>query len=248
MTMTRIDFIKCIAALPLVSCESPQLDYGKAVRFEMSISKLSLKERLALLKEAGFDGVEMNSGSYKIEEVSNAARSESMKIVSIENTGQWSSPLNHRGVTVRNAAVDSLKRAVEEALKLEAEFVSTVPGVRLPDEDGGSFERAVSSLNKVLPMLNGTDLKLVLQNSCSGFSDNAEVMAKLINALENSSTGVCLDLTSASKDKSDWIELLGPKILTVHNQKFTDSGNLNCNWKILDGYGGDADLLKDMAG
>ena len=90
--------------------------------------KLSLKEKFQLLKEGGFDGVEVMSAMNQ-QEVLAARDATGLEIPSLIIATHWSHPLTSPNPSARETTVEGLKQGLRDAKAYGCSSVLLVPGV-----------------------------------------------------------------------------------------------------------------------
>lgn len=93
--------------------------------------KLSLEERFQLAKDAGFDGIEINTVNTDEEskKLKSIADSVGLEIPSVMNSAHWQFPLSSPDPEVREKSVDGMMKSLASASIVGADTVLLVPGV-----------------------------------------------------------------------------------------------------------------------
>lgn len=228
--------------------------------------ELSVKEKLEMLREVGFDGVEL-----KVDEKIDPSEIEAA-------SRQTSFPVH--GIV--NASYEDIRPAVELAHRLGCDSV-LVLAREFPDITyGENFARWQKNVRAVLPLAENYGIKLCIENVRATFLKTAEKMVSFIDSFESPVVRSYFDLgntiTWTGQPAEHWAEVLGERVYKLdikdrgHSEfgeaKLKRDGAVGTNggevhWervrKILDrnnysGWGtaevpgGDRERLKRMAG
>ena len=129
--MTRIpsrrDVLKTAAAAPLAACAhtfaaapataAAGSTVKRAVLVSMLPTTLGWKDRFALAKEVGFDGVEMQTMTDRAEAdaVARASEETGLMIHSVMNMAHWENPISSADPEVVKRSVDGMKTSLTNA-------------------------------------------------------------------------------------------------------------------------------------
>jgi len=104
--------------------------FKKAIGYEMVGENLSVLDKFKMLKELGFDGVEVASGGRPDrEEFLKARDATGLEIHSVMNPDHWRKPLSHPDPKVREECRKSMQGSLEDAKYWGAGSVLLVPAV-----------------------------------------------------------------------------------------------------------------------
>jgi len=102
----------------------------KCLKFGMIREDLSIKDKFKLLKDLGFDGVELDSpNKLKDKEILDARDSVGLPIPGVIDSVHWAKPLSHPDAAVREEGLEGLRRALRGAKTYGATTVLLVPAV-----------------------------------------------------------------------------------------------------------------------
>ena len=139
--LTRRDVLKTAAAAPLVACAhtfaaapataAAGSTVKRAVLVSMLPTTLGWKDRFALAKEVGFDGVEMQTMTDRAEAeaVARASEETGLTIHSVMNMAHWENPISSADPEVVKRSVDGMKTSLTNAALWKAGVVLLVPAV-----------------------------------------------------------------------------------------------------------------------
>jgi L-ribulose-5-phosphate 3-epimerase len=248
----------------------------KAVKYGMIGEGKTPKEKLALIKSLGFDGVEMDSPSdLKVEEVAKAAKEVGVVIHGVVNSTHWQIRMSDPDPAMRGKAIENMKIALNDAKAYGAETVLLVPGaVRDQQHENYEqcFERSQACVRECIPLAEELKIKICIETVWNEFITKVEQMIEYVDAFKNPIVGAYFDVSNMIKygmPPAEWIRRLGKRLYKFdfkgysHKNGFkTPIGEGDENWpevlKALDevGYtgwatsevsGGGRDKLADIA-
>jgi len=230
----------------------------KSIKFGMFNEKISYAEKFRLLKESGYDGVELNSpgGEDKAEALA-ASREVGLPIHGVVDTIHWGTRLSDPSAEVRERAVAGLRTAIEEAHAIGGSAVLLVPGaVRDPAHENQEQvqERSIAGIREVLPLAARLGIHVLIENVWNGFcyihdgpdDQGAEKLAAYIDAIASPWVGSYFDIGNHQKygKPAEWIRTLGRRIVKLDVK---DWGKSNGFCKIGDGDVDWKDVRKALA-
>src|SRR5690554_310561 len=135
------------------------LTLKKGLVFGMIKEGLSLTDKFKIAKDAGFDGIELNSPSeFSISEILEAKEKSGIELPSVINKDHWSLPLSDPDPEVRNKCIQSVATSLREVKELGGDTVLIVPGVV---NEKVSYEQAYitsqNSIRELIPYVEETD-------------------------------------------------------------------------------------------
>jgi len=155
--------------------ENPKPDSGsparkrslkKAVMYGMIKTGTTVLEKFAALKEAGFDGVEMDSpSSIPNAEIKAACEKTGILIEGMVDSVHWRTTLSHNNPQMRADAVKALETALRDCKDLGGTSVLLVPGV--VDKSVAYDEcwnRSQEGIRKVIPLARELGVKIAIEN------------------------------------------------------------------------------------
>ncbi|HEX8312790.1 MAG TPA: TIM barrel protein, partial [Chthoniobacteraceae bacterium] len=105
--------------------------YRKAVNLGMvKIGDASVLEKFQAVKDAGFQGIELNRpDEIPLDELIRARDATGLEIAGVTCSTHWGKPLTHPDPAVREQGIRGLKIALQEAGELGCRNLLLVPGV-----------------------------------------------------------------------------------------------------------------------
>ena len=197
----------------------------KAVKIEMVADGDTLEDKFRLLRELGYDGVELPSpNDWTVEEVVAARDATGLPIHGVVCSEHWKSPLNHPDPAVRARCVEAVREAIADAEAYGASSVLVVPAVvnkSMPYEDAWRLSRA--SILEVVPDAEAAGIDLAFENVWNNFLLSPREAAAFVDSFESSRVGWYFDVGNivAYGWPEQWIRTLGPRIMKVDVKEYS---------------------------
>jgi L-ribulose-5-phosphate 3-epimerase len=241
--MKRIDFLKLgtagmagIAMSP-AGKQRPAARYknGKRVAGELSLKKgfmlqtfpsrddYSLSEQFNMLKVAGFDGVEPESGLDR-DDVLRAKTESGLEIPSVVVSTHWQMPLSSPDADVREAGLDGVKTALHDANTYEASTILLVPGVVHAEVSyDEAYQRSQDEISKLIPLAEELDVTIAVENVWNQFLLSPLEAARYIDEFNSAKVKWYLDIGNIINIgyPEQWIRILGDRIAMLHLKEFS---------------------------
>ncbi len=194
----------------------PAQRFHKAVKIGMVRPGTTLLEKFALLKELGFDGVELNSpGGPAPDEVLRAAEETKLIVHGVVDSIHWKDTLSDPDLSVREAGRKGLETALRDAKAYGATSVLLVPG-RVTKEVtyDQCWERSLEQVRAALPLAAELEIMVLLENVWNDFLTDPRETARYIDACESAWVGAYFDVGNTVKysPPHEWIPILGERI------------------------------------
>ncbi|MFQ5739182.1 MAG: sugar phosphate isomerase/epimerase family protein [Acidobacteriota bacterium] len=198
----------------------------KALKFGMvKEEELSLVEKFKLLKELGFDGVELDGPSdLNRDEVLRAREESGLPIPGVVDSVHWRKPLSDPDPQVRAEGLEGLKTALRDARAYGASTVLLVPAVVKKEVSyGDAYARSQAEIRKVLPLARQLGVRIAIENVWNNFLLSPLEMARYIDELESSWVGVHFDVGNIVNYgwPEHWIRTLGHRILKFDIKEYS---------------------------
>jgi len=245
MNITRRGFVKGTLAATAFSLMprgafaddlKPALRIRKAAEFSMvslppdaDDKRPSVLERFQAIKEAGFEGVEVNS---PIPDVSTdqflAAREKTgLTIHSVMDPTHWQFRLSDPDEAIRKKGLDVLCQSLRDAKTLGASTVLLVPG-RAADKDKENYQqvwsRSQEQIRKAIPVAEETGVKIGVEVVWNNFWTKPDEMAKYLDEINSPFVGAYFDVGNVVKfgiPCAQWVRVLGKRILKLHIKAYS---------------------------
>jgi len=246
MTFTRRDFMKTSAAsaaaitlgAPADAQENTPVrrDIKKAVKLGMVAGELSLLEKFQLLKDLGFDGVELDSPNNLDPETVLAARDKTgLSIHGVVDSVHWRDTLSDSDPEARARGVAGLETALRDCKLYGGTTVLLVPAVvnkRISYYD--AYRQSQIEIRRVLPLAEELGVKIALENVWNNFLLSPLEAARYVDAFRSQAIGWYFDVGNIVNYgwPEHWVFILGRRILKLDIKEFSrDKRDREGLWK-----------------
>ena len=209
------------------------------------------EDKCRLLKDLGYDGVEMDSQyAVPVKECLAAIEKTSLPIQGVVNANHWSIRLSDPKEDIRAEAVKQLLEALRFIKAVGGSTVLLVPGaVRDAANENASqvWTRSLEGIRHALPLAAELGIRIGIETVWNGFlydpeggpDQKPEAMIKYIDEINNAWVGAYLDLSNFRKyaNLPAWLRALGPRVIKVDTKdfrvkenKFVDIGDGDVDW------------------
>jgi hexulose-6-phosphate isomerase len=198
-----------------------------AVKYGMVGIEGSVLDKLTLLRELGFDGVELDSPSpLDRDEVLRARDKSGLPIHGVVDSIHWNVRLSSPDPAMREQGRAGLETAVRDAKLYGGSSVLLVPGRVGKDESQTEvWERSIAEIRKVLPLAAELGIHILIENVWNGFcyqhdgpADQApDQLAAYIDAIGSPWVASYFDIGNHQKyaDVPAWIRALRRRIVKL---------------------------------
>jgi L-ribulose-5-phosphate 3-epimerase len=245
----------------------------KAVALGMIREKLPLIDKLKLVKDLGFEGIEVNCPTgVDNEELKKALETTGLGVSQVVDGLHWKDHLSSPNEDVRARGVAALKASLDDAKFFGAGEVLLVPGVvnaNVTFDD--CYKRTQEEIKKVLSHAKETGVKIGIENVWNNFINDPETMLKYVDEFQSEYVAVHYDVGNHVKfnKPEHWVRTLGKRIIRLHIKEFSltkqfsvklGEGDVNwpevvkaldeikyTGWATAEVAGGDRKELQDIA-
>jgi L-ribulose-5-phosphate 3-epimerase len=198
----------------------------KAVKYGMIQVDGPVLAKFKLLKDLGFDGVELDApSSLDADEVLRARDETELPIHGVVDSAHWNDTLTDADPAVRASGVRALERALRDSKLYGGSTVLLVPGkvVRGKVSYADAYKRSQAEIRKVLPLAEELDIKIAIENVWNDFLLSPLEEARYIDELESPYVGAYFDVGNVLRYgwPEDWIRVLGKRILKVDIKEYS---------------------------
>lgn len=270
--MNKRDFIKSAAAIagatavaPLAAAISPakivtgspelssamaddkpeqKVILKKSLGLGMIKEELSLADKFKLVRDLGFDGVELNSPvDFPLSEIINAKAKSGIELPTVVNKDHWSVPLSDPNPDVRKKCIDSVVKSLQEVKALGGDTVLVVPGVvneKVPYEQ--AYITSQNSIRELIPYAEKTGMQIALENVWNNFLLSPVEAKRFVDEINHPLVGWYFDIGNVLRYgwPEHWIRTLNRRIMKLHIKEF--SRELMNTKGLWEGF--NVDLLK----
>lgn len=226
-------------------------DLRKAVMYGMIGEGSTVAEKFAILKDCGFEGVEMESpGTIPIDEIKKAIESTGVRVHGMVDSAHWKLHLNAPDAAVRAEAVNALETCVRDAAAVGASSVLLVPAVVNKNQPyDEAYRLSQEQIRRVMPLAKELKVTIAVENVWNGFLLSPLEAARYVDELGGpqpggGGVGFHFDIGNVINFgwPAHWVKVLGPRIVKLHIKDFSrkkrDEQGL---WKGFDVELGDGD-------
>lgn len=232
--MNRRQFAKnSIMASAMVSASSlpgvsefflpPARDIKKGIMWGSLRVGTSILEKFQAAKEAGFDGVELNSHLDR-NEVLKARDATGLPIPSVCGALHWKFPLSHPDPKIREEGIAALKVTLEDAKAYGGDTILLVPGsVSETISYDDCWKRSTEEIKKVIPMAEKLKVKIAFENVWNNFLLSPMEAARYVDQFKSPMAGFYFDCGNilAYGWPEQWIKILEKRIAKVHIKEYS---------------------------
>ncbi len=197
----------------------------KSLKFGMIQEDMSVLEKFQMLKELGFDGVELDSPNELDKAEVLAARDETgLEIPGVVNSVHWRAPLSDPDPAVRKQCVESMKTALQDCKDYGGTTVLLVPAVvndQVAYDD--AYRRSQEEIRKLLPLAEETGVNIAIENVWNNFLLSPMEAARYIDEFESPAIGWYFDVGNIVRYgwPEQWIRILGKRIMKIDIKEYS---------------------------
>ena len=183
-------------------------------------------EKFQILKEAGFDGVEMYSpGGPPNEEIKAACEKTGIQIEGMVDSVHWTQTLSHQDPAMRERGLEALNTALRDCKELGGSSVLLVPGkVDASVSYADCYKRSQEQIRKAIPLARELGVKIAVENVWNHFLLSPLEAARYIDEFESpGAIGWHFDIGNILIYgwPDQWIRTLGNRIVKIHVKEYS---------------------------
>lgn len=209
----------------------------KSLKLGMFSENIPILEKFKFLREAGFDGVELDAPhGQNINECLAASDATGLVIDGVVNDKHWQVRMSSADEKVRDDAVGIMQRAIQHCWFVRGKTVLLVPG---HGDDGSQDEiadRAEESIRACLPVAGQLGITIAIENVWNKMfydhdgppTQSADALATFVDRFKSPLVGVQFDIGNHQKygRPNQWIRTLGQRIVKLDVK----------DWSVKDGF------------
>jgi L-ribulose-5-phosphate 3-epimerase len=191
----------------------------------------TLENGLALIRKAGFDGVELwlgdkpwfqlNTSDAQVRELRRKVEDAGLVVSNVSNTLDWDTPISSRDPAIRDKARHHITRQIETANILGADAILVVAGLVTEDTPYNEvYRRTVDNIRQLGETASLAKVRIGCENCCSEqrFLISPREFETFLNDVNSPWVGLHLDVGNIHDTgfPEQWIEIHGPRITRVH--------------------------------
>jgi L-ribulose-5-phosphate 3-epimerase len=197
----------------------------KSLKWGMVKEDLSIMDKFKMLKDLGYDGVELDSPNNLDKKQILAARDKTgLVIPGVVNSVHWKSPISHADPKVRQACVDSMKTALYDCKDYGGTTVLLVAGVvnsEISYDD--AYRRSQDEIRKMIPWAHETGVKIAIENVWNNFLLSPMEAARFVDELNDPMVGWYFDIGNVVRYgwPEQWIKVLNRRIMKLDVKEYS---------------------------
>ncbi len=184
-----------------------------------------------LLKEAGFDGVELISpNQLDRDEVLKARDKTGLIIHGVSGARHWGDPLSSPDPAVVQRGLAAIRQEFEDVKAYGGTTVLLVPAVVTKDVSyRQAYERSQAQIRTLLPDAEKHGIKIAIEEVWNKFLLSPVEFAKYIDEFQSEWVGAYFDVGNVVEFgyPQEWIRELGKRILKVHVKEYAKPQRFN---------------------
>lgn len=234
----------------------------KSVKYGMIGVGDTVMEKFQILRDIGFDGVELDSpNNLTVDEVLKAKEATGIEVPGVVDSVHWAKPLSDANPDVRAEGRAALEQAIRDCKAYGGTSVLLVPAVvNKQTSYADAYTRSQEEIRKVLPLARETGIQIAIENVWNGFLLSPLEAARYTDELDPKWVGWHFDIGNIVNFgwPEHWIPVLGNRIWKLDVKEFSrkkrddeglwkgfasEIGDGDCDWptvmKAIDaiGYG-----------
>lgn len=197
----------------------------KSLGFGMIKENLSLTDKFKLVRDLGFQGVELNSPvDFPIAEILEAKEKSGIELPSVVNKDHWSFPLSDPDPEVRKKCIQSVATSLHDVKALGGDTVLVVPGVV---NEKVSYEQAYitsqQAIRELIPYAEETGMQIALENVWNNFLISPIEAKRYVDEINHPLVGWYFDIGNVLRYgwPEHWIRTLKHRIMKLHIKEFS---------------------------
>ncbi|QGY45053.1 TIM barrel protein [Maribellus comscasis] len=197
----------------------------KSLGFGMIKEELSLTDKFKLVKDLGFDGVELNSPiDLDKSEVLEAKEKSGIELPSVVNKDHWKKPLSDPNPEVRKQCIESVAQSLQDVKDLGGDTVLVVPGVVNEEVDyEQAYNTALGSIRELIPYAEKTGMQIALENVWNNFLLSPVEAKRFVDEINHPLVGWYFDIGNIMRYgwPEQWIKTLNSRIMKLHIKEYS---------------------------
>jgi len=210
-----------MAAAPAADNQAPK--FRKALKLSMVGGNASLVEKFKMLKELGYEGIDMDRPADH-DEVRRAQDESGLVVHGVVDYVHWNMPLSHPDPAVRAQGLEGLKTALRDAKAYGGGTVLLVVGI-VNKEIGyaEAYHRTQAEIRKALPLAAELKITIAFENVWNMFLLSPLEFARYIDEFESPWVGAYFDVGNIVNYgwPEHWIRVLGKRIVKLDIKEYS---------------------------
>lgn len=197
----------------------------KKAYFDSPKAGTSLVDRFTVLKEAGFDGVQLNLPDEKwpVEMVQEALKQSGLQMEGTCDSAHWRLHLSSPDASIRKKGLETLIESMRICKTLGGTSVLLVPGVVNEQVSyDEAYKRSQEEILKAVPVAQELGVKIAVENVWNNLHLSPLEAARYVDEIGSPMVGWYFDIGNVLKFgwPEQWIRILGKRILKIHVKEY----------------------------
>lgn len=229
--MTRRDFLKAGGAALAATAVSSTSRAGaakkrglkKGIMWGCVPGHLSVMDKFKMVRAAGFDGIEIDSGMDR-GEVLAARDATGLQLPTVVVSMHWRQPLSDPNPAVRAACLGGLKTALKDGKEYGSTSVLLVPAVVKKEVSyAQAYTRSQAEIKKAIPLAEDLGVKIGIENVWNNFLLSPLEAARYIDEFNSPAMAWHFDIGNVINIgwPEHWIRVLGKRICKLHIKEYS---------------------------
>jgi L-ribulose-5-phosphate 3-epimerase len=203
----------------------------KTLKIGMVRVEGTLTQKYQAVKDAGFDGIEMNAPGMDLEETRRAIAESGLPVDGTVNADHWQVRHTDPDAGVRANALKSLQSAIRETHAVGGHSVLLVVGHGKDGTEEDLWRRSIDNIAQAVPLAAQLGIQIVIENVWNHFLYNhegdhqqtADKFVRYVDELNSPWVGMQFDIGNHWKYGSmgDWIRQLGKRVVKLDIKGFS---------------------------
>ncbi len=197
----------------------------KTLKIGMVKVKGSLTDKFKAAKEAGFDGIEMDSPGMNVQETLTAIKESGLPVDGTVCSTHWQKTHTSPDEKVRAEALKDLQTAIRDTHAVGGNTALLVVGHGKDGPEEEIWPRAIENISKALPLCAELGVYIAIENVWNHFlydhkgdhTQTADKFVKFVDDLNSPWVGMQFDIGNHRKygNMADWIRALGKRVVKL---------------------------------
>lgn len=225
-------------AAPLPQLQAGEIEHTSQPRRMLKTLKIGmvrvdgdLTAKFHAAKEAGFDGIELNSPGIDVAATKTAIQQSGLPVDGSVCSTHWNVHHSDRDENVRGQALADLQTAIRETHAVGGHTVLLVVGHGDDGSEQEVWQRSVANIRKALPLCAELGMTIAIENVWNHFlydheGSSAQTAQKFVNYVDEFNSpwvGMQFDIGNHWKygNPADWIRQLGRRVVKLDIKGFS---------------------------
>ena len=198
----------------------------KKAYFGLPTGAGSLVDKFKILKDAGFDGLQLNmpAKDLPVETVQEALKESGLQLEGTCDSEHWKLHLSSPEASIRQAGLDALMESMRQCKALGGTSVLLVPGVcneKVSYDD--AYKRSQDEIRKAVPLAQELGIRIAVENVWNNLHLSPLEAARYIDEINSPMVGWYFDIGNVIKFgwPEQWIHILGKRIMKIHVKEYS---------------------------